>query len=151
MTESAWMTDALATRDLERVPANMAAAGERINDARRHVSSADVLADRDPTLAISACHDAIRKAITAHMAAHGLRPRGGDGAHRIVGQYARHELGGLVAESDLDDADNIRRDRGIAEYGDFASRKINAEHVRAAAEVAGRIVDAVASALAAQS
>ena len=40
------------------------------------------------TLAVSACHDAIRKAITAHLVASGLRPRGGDGAHRIVLRYA---------------------------------------------------------------
>ena len=42
----------------------------------------------DMTLAVSACHDAIRKAITAHLVASGLRPRGGDGAHRIVLRYA---------------------------------------------------------------
>lgn len=91
-----WLTDALATRDIERVIPNMAAAGERINDARRHVRSALLLADNDSTLAMSACHDAIRKAITAHMAASGLRPRAGDGAHRLVLDYARHEIAGLV-------------------------------------------------------
>jgi hypothetical protein len=32
------------------------------------ISSARALADDDRTLAVSACHDAIRKAITAHMA-----------------------------------------------------------------------------------
>lgn len=34
---SPWLKEALATRDLERVTANMAAGGERINDARRHI------------------------------------------------------------------------------------------------------------------
>jgi hypothetical protein len=45
----------------------VAAAGVRINDARRHVKSARALADDDVTLALAACHDAIRKAITGHM------------------------------------------------------------------------------------
>ena len=37
---SRWLPEALATHDLQRVKPNMAAAGERINDARRHLRSA---------------------------------------------------------------------------------------------------------------
>jgi hypothetical protein len=142
------VTEAIATRDLERLKPNMAAAGERINDARRHTASARALADSDVTLALAACHDAIRKAITAHMNAAGYRPRPGDGAHRIVIHYARNELGQVLTAQDLADADIIRRDRAIAEYGEFAARHITAEHVRWAATVASRIVNAVASNLA---
>ena len=76
------------------------------------------------TLVVSACHDAIRKAITAHLVASGLRPRSGDGAHRIVLRYAREMLGAVIDGSDLDEADDIRKDRALAEYGDFASRKL---------------------------
>ncbi|WP_420444948.1 hypothetical protein [Candidatus Poriferisodalis sp.] len=61
-----WLAEAIATRDLQRVKPNMGAAGERLNDARRHVRSARILAEDDTTLAIAACHDAIRKAVTAH-------------------------------------------------------------------------------------
>lgn len=142
-----WLVEALATRDLERVKPNMGAAGERVNDASRHVRSARLLADDDTTLAMAACHDAIRKAITGHMAANGLRPRGGDGAHRIVLDYARHQLAQLIGEDDLIEADEIRQDRALAEYGDFASRKLDANHVRDSADVAERIVRAVASSL----
>ena len=60
---------------------------------------------------MSACHDAIRKAITAHLAANGLRARSGDGAHRIINNYARHQLADVITTTDLDDADSIRRDR----------------------------------------
>ncbi len=35
-----WMNEAIATGDIERIVKNMAAAGERINDARRHLNSA---------------------------------------------------------------------------------------------------------------
>jgi hypothetical protein len=143
-----WLEEALATRDLERVQANMAAAGERINDARRHVRSARRLADDDSTLAIAACHDAIRKAVTAHMAAAGLRPRGGEGAHRIVLDYARHQLSDVTTVEDLREADELRRDRALAEYGDFAAQQLSGDHVRGSAEVAERVVNAVAARLA---
>ena len=145
-----WLREALATRDLERFTANMAAAGARINDARRHVRSARLLAGQDPTLAIAACHDAIRKAVTAHMTAAGLRPRGGEGAHRIVLDYARHQLQNIISADDLREADDIRRDRGLAEYGDFAGRQLTAEHIQTSADVAERIVNAVAKVLASQ-
>lgn len=100
-----WLTEALATRDLERVQPNMGAAGDRVNDARRHVRSARRLASDDPTLAIAACHDAIRKALTAHMAAAGLRPRSGEGAHRIVLNYARNCLAEVITGEDLTEAE----------------------------------------------
>jgi hypothetical protein len=148
---SQWLTEALATRDLEKVVPNMGAAGERINDARRHIRSARVLAGDDATLAIAACHDAIRKSVTAHMAAKGFRPRAGEGAHRIVLQYARHQLSDVVTPQDLVDAEDIRKDRAVAEYGDFASRKLGPEHVLWAADVAELFVNAVASKLSSQS
>ena len=143
-----WLAEALATRGLDRLKPNMAAGGERINDARRHIRSARSLADDDTTLAISACHDAIRKAITGHMAARGYRPRAGEGAHRIVLDYARTQLSGVIDAADLADADAIRKDRSHAEYGDFPTSSINAEHIRWAADVAQRIVDALATELA---
>ena len=143
-----WLAEAIATRDIERLIPNMAAAGVRINDARRHVKSARALAEDDVTLALAACHDAIRKAITGHMVAKGLRPRNGDGAHRIVLNYARNQLTTLITEEDLSDAEAIRRDRGVAEYDDFAPSRFNADHISHAADVASRIVDAVARELA---
>lgn len=146
-----WPAESIATGDLDRVQASMAVAADRVNDARRHVRSARALADDDPTLAVAACHDAIRKAITGHMAASGLRPRAGEGAHRIVLEYARRQLADVIDAGSLDEADDIRRDRGLAEYGTFASKQFDADHVRWAADVAERIVGAIAEALAAQS
>jgi hypothetical protein len=79
-----WLSEALATRDLERVQPNMGAAGDRINDARHHVRSARMLAS----------------------------------------------------------------DRAVAEYGDFATRQLDADHIRTAADAAERIVNALATSLA---
>jgi hypothetical protein len=104
------------------------------------------VAEDDVTLGITACHDAIRKSLTAHMLANGLRPRGGDGAHRIVLEYARNELATVIAAADLDEADALRRDRGIAEYGDFARSKFRPIDVMNAANLAERIVNAMKSA-----
>jgi hypothetical protein len=146
-----WLMEALATRDLERLQANMPASGMRIGEARKHVRSARMLAGDDPALAIAACHDAIRKAVTGHMLAAGLRPRGGEGAHRIVLAYARHVLGTVITADDLGEADGIRRDRALAEYGDYPSSQFSADHVNAAADVAERIVNAVATELARRS
>ena len=107
-----------------------------------------MLAEDDTTLAIAACHDAIRKALTGHMTAKGLRVRGTEGAHKRTLEYARSELAGCIDEDDLDEADELRKDRALAEYGDFAARQLTASHVLAAAEVAERIVAAVANDLA---
>ena len=143
-----WLREAVALGDLERVTPNMAAAGERINDARRHIRSARAIAEDDTTLAITACHDAIRKAVTAHMTAAGYRARRGDGAHRIVLAYARSQLSPTISSSDLDEADALRRDRGVAEYGDFANAKLRAADVLEAADLAERIVNATTKDLA---
>ena len=147
-TADLWINEAIATGDIERIVKNMAAAGERINDARRHLKSARLLAKSDVTLAITACHDAIRKAITAHMTANGYRPRNGNGAHRIVLQYARSQLDAVITAADIDRADALRRDRATAEYGDFAASKLGASDVAEATLVGDRIVNAVASLLA---
>ena len=147
-TADLWINEAIATGDIERIVKNMAAAGERINDARRHLKSARLLAKSDVTLAITACHDAIRKAITAHMTANGYRPRNGNGAHRIVLQYARSQLDAVITAADIDRADALRRDRATAEYGDFAASKLGASDVAEATLAGDRIVNAVASLLA---
>lgn len=145
---TSWLDEKLATHDIDRIQPNMGAAGDRVNQARRHVRSARALAQDDPTLAMAACHDAIRKAITGHMAANGYRPKTGDGAHRIVVQYAEHHLGEVIDVQDMENADAIRRSRSTAEYGDFAIRKVTSDQVRWAAGVADRIVDAIANDLA---
>ena len=148
MTEPArWLADAVVTRDLDRIKPDMAAAGFRINDARSNVTGARMVSTTTPTLAVSACHDAARKAITAHMVANGYRPKG-EGAHRIVVEYAHVVLAEVLTEADLEALDDLRADRGEAEYGDFAQRHFDAEHIEAAAALAERIVNAIAGALA---
>lgn len=143
-----WLAEAVVTRDLDRIKADMSAARFRINDARGNVGGARQVKDTSPTLAIAACHDAARKAITAHMVANGYRPKKGDGAHRIVNDYATIVLADVLLEDDLVALDDLRTDRAEAEYSDFAQRRFTASHIEAAIELAERIVNAVADSLA---
>lgn len=71
--ESAWVREQVAQRRLSRIKPNEARAGELVTIARKHLASAEQLAGSDPTLALTACHDAARKAIDGHAGAHGLR------------------------------------------------------------------------------
>ena len=52
-------------------------------------------------------------------------------------------LAAVIDGSDLDETDAIRKNRALAEYGDFASRKLTSSQVRSAADVAERIVNAI--------
>lgn len=140
-TES--VDDLIAQRRIERVPPNRAAIRDWVNDANRHLRSAETLADSDPRLAYAACHDAVRKALTAHMSANGLRPRAGEGAHVTVIAYGRERLQGLIGDDVLDELDTLRRVRRIAEYGEAPSSSVDAQEVRAAIPVARTTVDAI--------
>jgi hypothetical protein len=128
----------------------MAAAGDLINLARKHLRSSGLLADDDPTLSIAASHDAARQAVTAHLRAAGFRVANEAGAHRLVIEYAKIALAGVVNDEDLAALDELRRDRHTAEYGDFASQAITPQQARDAIELAARIVDTVAATLARQ-
>jgi hypothetical protein len=56
--------------------------------------------------------------------------------------YARTQLVDVISKTDFEQAKEIRQDRSLAEYGDFPSRQLDADHVRAASEVAERFVSA---------
>ncbi len=133
----------IAQHRIERIPPNRAAIRDWVNDANRHLRSAEALAESDPRLAYAACHDAVRKALTAHMSANGLRPKAGEGAHVAVISYGRERLQGLIDADTLDELDTLRRVRRVAEYGEAPSASVDADEVRAALPVARTTVDAV--------
>ena len=111
-----WLTEASATRDVEPVAPNMLAAGERINNSHRHVRPPRLLADDDGTLGISACHDAIRKAITAHMEAAGVQPRRRPSdRHRLRPEpsHGRHRRPGLGGDRRYPPGSKPRRARRL--------------------------------------
>lgn len=112
-SEGSWTAEALATGRLQRLRPSMPAAGDLVNRARMHLRSAGLIADNDPTLAMSACHDAARQAISAHMRATGYRATAEAGAHRLVIEYASVVLAGVISEDDVVALDELRRDRHI--------------------------------------
>jgi hypothetical protein len=100
----------------------------RLDEAERHVTSAEQIAATDPNGAFQLAYDAARKAATAHMLARGLRVTNQPGAHATTGRYALIELGEAFASFD-----RMRRRRNRSEYGtSFVSQ----------AEVASAIADA---------
>ncbi len=141
-----WVNDAIVMRDLGRIPVDVAGAHRKLIDAQSNADGGRLVQDVSPSLAIAACHDAARKAVTAHMAARGLRPRKGEGAHRIVLEYARSVLAESIDASDLRALDDLRRDRADAEYGE-TSGPMSGAQLRAAADVADCIINAVRSLL----
>ena len=84
----------LASGDLEHVVADPVTAERELVEARRHVESALRLAEDDPSAGFAIGYDAVRKAITPHMRARGLRVRATGGHRRRIGRYAVAALDG---------------------------------------------------------
>lgn len=132
------LQELLNTGRVERVPADLSAAADRVDACLQHLTSAAVLADSDPAMAYAALYDAARKAITAHMLARGLRATNRPGAHEAVGLYGVAELtdpGGSVARFQ-----GMRLARNRSEYQD---RPVGRQEVANDLRHAAAIVEAV--------
>jgi hypothetical protein len=87
-----------------------------VQEAKRHLASADLVAGSDPTAAYSLLYDAARKAVTAHMLANGYRAANRPGAHRAAALYAEATLAGGQAASHIRAFDRMRQVRNRSEY-----------------------------------
>jgi hypothetical protein len=110
------MTEALQhlldTGLLEEVEPHGEDALIRLDEAERHLASAEQIAAKDPNGAFQLAYDAARKAATGHMLARGLRVTNRPGAHATTGRYALIEIGEVFAPFD-----RMRRRRNRSEYG----------------------------------
>jgi hypothetical protein len=90
-----------------------------------------LLAGDEPDAAYALLYDAARKAVAAHMLAHGLRARNASGAHQATARYAAATLTGTSSR----ELDRLRRFRNRIEYGatslDFAQVEHDLAHARA--------------------
>ena len=102
----------LETGVLEEVEPHGEDALLRLDEAERHLASAEQIAANDPNGAFQLAYDAARKAATAHMLARGLRVTNQPGAHATTGRYALVEIGEAFAPFD-----RMRRRRNRSEYG----------------------------------
>ena len=87
-------------------------------------------------------------AVVAHLRAVGYRIGNKVVAHRLAVEYVEAVLTDVIAETDPTALEELRRDRSIAEYGDFASRTITPEQARERLDLATHVVNANAAALA---
>jgi hypothetical protein len=104
----------LGARDLERVAASAEHAAELIGQARKHMASAQRIADDDPAGAFQLLYDAARKALCAILENQGLRPTS-RGGHIAVLDAVSAQLDPPMGKV-LRPFDRLRRRRNDAEY-----------------------------------
>jgi hypothetical protein len=129
---------------LEQVAADVTAAWNRIDEAKRHLESSAALAATDGSLAYVALYDAARKALVAHMQANGYRPTNRTGAHQAVGLYGEATITTAQAKPHVDAFDRLRQVRNRSEY---ASQIIGQQMLATDLRHAQQIVAAVEAAL----
>ena len=102
-----------------------------VDEARRHLESAERILDADANGAYQLLYDAARKAVSAHMLAAGYRATNRAGAHEATARYAREALD----EPRTAHLDRMRKNRNRSEYDIrfFDTRELRAdlEHARA--------------------
>lgn len=134
---------------LQRVPASTEAARLLIQEARRHLSSAERIAEDDPQGAYVLAYDAARKAMAAVYEAQGLRATA-KGGHVVLHDAATAQfeppLGHLFRPFN-----RMRHRRNQVEYASTENVEVSAEEVledvvrarRLVEEFALRVVDEV--------
>jgi len=118
----------LGDHQLQRVPPSREHADRLINDARRHLTASEAIADLDPAGAYVLAYDAARKALMAVLENQGLRPttRGG---HVAVYEVVRAQLDPPMG-NELRPFDRMRRQRNNVEYPTSDAPALTADDVR---------------------
>lgn len=107
----------LAEGRIERVPADRDSAALTLEEAQRHLISAEQIMAHDPSGAYSLLYDAARKAVAAHMLAMGYRAASSKpGAHAAVVAYAAAALRSKGFGVLVRHFDRMRRTRHRVEY-----------------------------------
>lgn len=142
----AWRRDAPATDyliqrgQIERVEPNPDHARAVLEEARRHLASARLLATTDDAAAaFTTAYDAARKALSAMLACQGLRAKGGDGGHRVLGELMQAQL--PDQKKLLREFDWMRQTRNDTEYRDPGRPAATSQDVADAIPAAERIVE----------
>lgn len=140
-----WRPDAPATAyllgrgQIEQVNANPGHAAAILAEARKHLSSARLLATTDDVAAAFVmAYDAARKSLAAMLAAQGLRAKGGDGGHRVLGELMQAQL--PDNKQLLREFDWMRQKRNDTEYHEENRPTATTDDVADAIPAAERIV-----------
>jgi hypothetical protein len=133
--------DLVASGRLATVPINPDRTRALLAQASKQFESAAAIAASDPSLAYVALYDAARKAILAHMLAHGYREVARLGAHQAIVEYAVAALGNSAAAEALARLDRLRRNRNRSEYESWEpSPKAIESDLRHAREIVALVV-----------
>jgi hypothetical protein len=108
--------DLIKRGDLERIVPDQEGAKLELEAAETHLQSAEALKRGDPVMAYTALYDAVRKSISAHMLANGIRVKGLVGYHAKTFDHARAALAGLGIDEHLARLEQMRRTRHGGEY-----------------------------------
>lgn len=137
------MSDAIAelirSGRLESVPVDTLRARAILDEAHRHLVSARRISRDDAHGAYQLLYDAARKAVWAHMLAHGYRPTNAPGAHAAAAIYASSVL-------DAREFDRMRRSRNRSEYGTtHLGKRVLETDLEHAAAIVARVEEEFAS------
>lgn len=105
----------LADGELEIVTASETHALRLLDEAHRHLRSAEQIADGDTTGAYQLAYDAARKACSALLAVQGLRATT-KGGHIAIQDAVREQFGGPGGAKAFDALGRMRRQRAASEY-----------------------------------
>ncbi len=130
----------VADGTLRRAEVDVAAATREIATAKLHLESSRLIAASDPAGALVLAYDAARKAIEAHMRAHGLRVGAGEGGHAKLAKYGVAAFGGSAAVEHFQMFDRVRRVRNSVQYDAFSVEDADVEFALGRAEAIVAIV-----------
>ena len=113
--------------DLERVEPSAEHAKRLLSEADQHLLSASKIAKDDPTAAYVLIYDSARKALTAVLAAQGLRSTSKGGGHVILQEAVEEQLGNVKII--VKPLGRIRKTRHGADYPSMDTPPIEVEDV----------------------
>lgn len=134
------VTRLLAAEEVQQVRPDTDLADLLMDDAQRHLLSAEQLADDDPAGAFQMAYDASRKACAALLAVQGLRATS-RGGHIAIRDVALAQFGGGRPGRVLREFEAMRRRRKDAEYPADPGDAIDAQEVRDVLPKAKAIVE----------
>lgn len=131
--------DLVASGRLQRVPASIRVANKILDDARRHLLSAEQIAELDPPGAYALAYDAARKALVAVLEAQGLRATV-SGGHVVLQEAMEAQfeppLGHLFRPFN-----RMRMRRNQVEYASSDNPEVTAQEVLSAVGQARALVE----------
>ncbi len=136
------VADLVSRGRIEEVAGDRAAAESDLEQAKKHLQSAALLIEPDPTMAYAALYDAARKAVSAHMRARGYRVKGVAGFHAKTFEYAAEALDEYLSAGEVERLDDMRSVRNDSEY---RARHVGVAEVRLDLTMARAVVEAVAA------